>query len=80
MLTSILNTEKEDFLEHINDIWKKECGTVSLKEFNRVIGDSKYSMIKFISKLTEKMYNERLAAIVDNGTDIIIGWTFFKNK
>lgn len=79
MLTTILNSKREDFIKYINDIWKNENLKVKLEDFNRNIGDSKYSIIKFISILSEKMYNERLAAKIDND-NYIIGWQFYNTK
>jgi len=77
MLSSVLNRKKEDFLKHVNELWN-QYGEVHLSEFNRKIGDSDHSMIKFISQLSEQMYNERLAAKVDE-RNMIVGWQFWKN-
>lgn len=75
MLSSVLNYKKKDFLQHVNEIWK-ECGDVFYKDFNKMIGKSEVSTIKFISQLTEKMYGERLAAQV-NKEGKITGWQFY---
>jgi hypothetical protein len=77
MLSSILRRRKKEFLEHVNCVWDG-YDTVNAKEFNQPIGngENKGTVIKFISQLSEKMYNERLAAQVDEKGNII-GWQFW---
>lgn len=78
MLSSVLRRKKKEFLEHINWIWEG-YNEVKAEEFNQPIGngEDKGTVIKFISQLTEKMYNERLAAKVDEKGNII-GWQFYE--
>jgi hypothetical protein len=76
MLSSVLKRKKKDFLIYINDLWK-QYGEVRYDDFNKKIGKSDQSTIKFLSLITEKMYGERLAAQVDTETNIITGWQFY---
>jgi hypothetical protein len=73
MLSSVLKNKKEDFLQYINLIWKS-YGEVNVKQLQEPMGDNQ-NILKFISIMAEKMYNERLAAQVEN--EIIIGWQFW---